>query len=105
MNTRPDSIPAAGPAPAPMQVSYFDGLVTIAVPPALARDIASVWGHAHAVDPLLAETRPDWYLDVTALIANSLHAQMQTASPAEVVDVPVLTLPTTDPTRLKAVPS
>lgn len=88
-----------------MDVSYFDGLVTIAVPPALARDIAAVWGSAHATDPILAETRPDWHLDVTALIAASIRAQEQAARPAEVVDVPLLALPAHTPTHLKAVPS
>lgn len=79
-----------------MEVSHFDDLVTIAVPPALARDIAAVWSSAHATDPILAATWPDWHHDVIALITSSARAE-QHADEAR-VDVPLLTLPTSTAT-------
>jgi hypothetical protein len=84
-----------------MEVSHFDDLVTIAVPPALARDLAAVWSSAHATDPILAETRPDWHHDVIALIANSVRAEQH--ADAARVDVPLLTIPTTTTGQLRLV--
>lgn len=88
-----------------MEVSHFDGLVTIAVPAALARDIAAVWGQAHAVDPVLAETRPDWHHDVIALIVHAARAeQFLDAGPAP-VEVPLLNLTHTSPAHGADTPS
>lgn len=63
--------------PLPMDVSWFDGDVTITIPPALARDIAAVWGAAHAADPLLSETRPRWHDDVISIVAAAALADQQ----------------------------
>lgn len=92
MNTRPHSIPAAAPEPPAMDVSYFDGDVTIALSPALARDLAAIWSQAHAGDTLLDETRPRWHDDVIALISNAALAEQYDGSGPESVDVPLLTL-------------
>lgn len=63
--------------PPPMVVSHFDGDVTIAVPPALARELAAVWSTAHATDPVLSETRPRWHDDVIALVSHAALADQQ----------------------------
>lgn len=73
-----------------MHVSHFDGDVTIALPPALARDLASLWGQAHAADPILGATRPDWHLDVVALLTAAENAQQHVDR--QPVLVPFLTL-------------
>lgn len=87
-----------------MEVSHFDGLVTIAVPAALARDIAAVWSNAHIGDPILAETRPDWHHDVIALISNAARAE-QHLDAARVVNVPILTLTHSSPAHGVGAPS
>lgn len=95
MNTRPHIIPAAG-TPPQMTVSHFDGDVTIALSPALARDVAAIWASAHAADPLLDQTRPRWHDDVIALITNAARAEQHTPAAPEPVLVPFLVLaPTT----------
>ena len=78
--------------PPTMEVSHFDGLVTIAVPADLARDIAAVWAQAHAVDPILAETRQDWHRDVISLISHAAYAEQQAGNGPTPVEVPLLAL-------------
>ena len=78
--------------PPPMQVSHFDGQVTITVPADLARDIGAVWAQAHAVDPILSATRPLWHDDVIALISHAAQAEMHAGNGPAPVEVPVLSL-------------
>lgn len=108
MNTRPHSIPAAAPAPPTMDVSYFDDQVTIALSPALARDLAAIWAQAHAGDPLLNETRPRWHDDTIALISNAALAEQQAGTGPAAVDVPILAIvgnPQTSPAHGAGAPS
>lgn len=73
-----------------MQVSHFDGDVTIALSPALARDVAAIWAQAHAGDPFLDETRPRWHDDVIALISNAALADQHAGGGPAPVQVPFL---------------
>lgn len=98
MKTGPHIIPAAT-APPSMDISYFDGDVTIALSPALARDLAAIWAQAHAGDPLLDQTRPRWHDDVISLISNAARAEQQGNSGPRAVAVPVLTIAPAGGTR------
>lgn len=92
MNTRPHRIPSAAPAPPTMQVSHFDGQVTIALSPALARDLAAIWAQAHAADSLLDLTRPRWHDDTIALISNAALAEQHAGTGPDPVEVSFLQL-------------
>lgn len=97
-----------GPAvkPLPMQVSHTSTDVTITVPADLARDIAAVWSSAHATDPILAETRPDWHRDVIAIVSHAVMCdQAAGAGPVPVEAVFLPHPPRDDRPRLEAVPS